>query len=102
MQSKHNIFTKTEELLADLLTPVGVYSNLRDRFKNPLLLESADFHDRSDSKSFICLEPLAGFESKGGYCEMEMGSDRKGLQLDNQQQVWEQVKSWGDAVEENQ
>ena len=102
MQSKHNIFTKTEELLADLLTPVGVYSNLRDRFKNPLLLESADFHDRSDSKSFICLEPLAGFESKGGYCEMEIGADRKVLQFDKQQQVFEQFKSFFDSFEYNQ
>ena len=53
METQHRIFTKKEELLADLLTPVGVYSNLRDRFKNPLLLESADFHDRSDSKSLF-------------------------------------------------
>lgn len=102
MQSKHRIFTKTEELLADLLTPVGVYSNLRDRFKNPLLLESADFHDRSDSKSFICLEPLAGFESKVGYCEMEVGSDRKVLQFEKQQQIFEQFKSFFDSFEYNQ
>ena len=101
MQSKHNIFIKTEELLADLLTPVGVYSNLRDQFKNPLLLESADFHDRSDSKSFICLEPLAGFESKGRYCEIEIGSDRKVLQFEKQQQVFEQFKSFFDSFEFN-
>jgi anthranilate synthase component 1 len=46
-------------------TPVSLYNKLRDFYKNALLLESADYHDRSDSKSFICLEPLASFEAKG-------------------------------------
>ena len=94
METQHRIFTKKEELLADLLTPVGVYSNLRDRFKNPLLLESADFHDRSDSKSFICLEPLAGFESKGGYCEVEIGSDLAVFEFEDQKQVFVKFKSF--------
>ena len=99
MQSKHRIFTKTEQLLADFLTPVGVYSNLRDRFKNPLLLESADFHDRSDSKSFICLEPLAGFESKGGYCFTEIGAERRTYNFERPQQVFHQFKTFFDSFE---
>lgn len=102
METQHRIFTKKEELLADLLTPVGVYSNLRDRFKNPLLLESADFHDRSDSKSFICLEPLAGFESKGGYCEVEIGSDIAVFEFEDQKQVFAKFKSFFNAFEYDQ
>ena len=102
METQHRIFTKKEELLADLLTPVGVYSNLRDRFKNPLLLESADFHDRSDSKSFICLEPLAGFESKGGYCEVEIGSDLAVFEFEDQKQVFAKFKSFFNAFEYDQ
>lgn len=50
--------------MADLITPVGVYSALRDQFPHSLLLESADYHDKSDSKSFICLQPIAGFEAR--------------------------------------
>jgi len=102
METQHRIFTKKEELLADLLTPVGVYSNLRDRFKNPLLLESADFHDRSDSKSFICLEPLAGFESKGGSCEVEIGSNRAVFEFEDQKQVFTKFKSFFDAFKYDQ
>ena len=56
--------TKYIKILADLYTPVSLYNKLRDHFPNSLLLESADYHDRSDSKSFICLEPIAGFEAK--------------------------------------
>ena len=61
---KINIHTKYLKTIADLLTPVGVYTRLRDIFPNALLLESADYHNRSDSKSFICLDPIGGFESK--------------------------------------
>lgn len=61
----YKIKTKHKKILADLYTPVSIYNKLRDNFANALLLESADYHDRSDSKSFICLEPIAGFEAKG-------------------------------------
>ncbi len=65
---KKKIYTTHLKIIADLLTPVGVYSKLRDHYPHSLLLESADYHDRSDSKSFICLEPIAGFEaSKSEY-----------------------------------
>lgn len=60
---KRKIFTQYLKTMADLITPVGVYSALRDQFPHSLLLESADYHDRSDSKSFICLKPIAGFEA---------------------------------------
>jgi anthranilate/para-aminobenzoate synthase component I len=58
------IHTKYKKVLADLYTPVAIYNKLRDKFSNALLLESADYQDRTDSKSFICLEPIAGFEAK--------------------------------------
>ncbi len=58
------VYTTYLKTLADLLTPVGVYSSLRDQYPHSLLLESADYHDRSDSKSFICLDPIAGFEAR--------------------------------------
>ncbi len=61
----YKIHTKHKKILADLYTPVAIYNKLRDQFSNALLLESADYHDRTSSKSFICLEPIAGFEAKG-------------------------------------
>jgi anthranilate synthase component 1 len=53
------IKTKIKTFNADTYSPVGVYLSLRDHFRKPCLLESNDYHDRSDSKSFIGLEPLA-------------------------------------------
>lgn len=65
---KYKIVTKYKKELADLHTPVSIYNKVRDHFPNSLLLESADYHDRTDSKSFICLDPIAGFEaSKNNY-----------------------------------
>ncbi len=60
-----------QKILADMLTPVSIYAKLRDHFNHPLLLESADYHDRSDSISYICLEPIAGFEAKGLECKVQ-------------------------------
>lgn len=60
---KRKVYTRYLKTIADFMTPVGVYSALRDHYPNSLLLESADYHDRSDSKSFICLQPIGGFEA---------------------------------------
>lgn len=57
-----HIHTRSRRILADTLTPVGIFLGLRDRFRDPLLLEAADSHSRDDSYSFICLEPLASFQ----------------------------------------
>ncbi|MBL4706913.1 MAG: anthranilate synthase component I family protein [Flavobacteriales bacterium] len=62
---KTTLKTTSIQSLADMLTPVSAYSKLRDHYSNTLLLESADFHSIQDSKSFICLEPISGFEAKG-------------------------------------
>ncbi|PKR81832.1 anthranilate synthase component I [Brumimicrobium salinarum] len=69
---KYKVYTKHKKKLADLYTPVNLYNKLRDHFPNALLLESADYHDRTDSKSFICLSPYAGFEAKGKAYEYKL------------------------------
>src|SRR5437879_5112798 len=51
-------------MLADLYTPVGIYLRLRDRFRDTILLESADFHTAEHSFSFICINAIAGIEIK--------------------------------------
>lgn len=56
---KINIHTLTKKISGDLLTPVGVYLKIRDKFRDPLLLESTDYHSNKDSRSFIAFEPLA-------------------------------------------
>jgi len=55
------IKTNTKKILADTVTPVGLYLNLRDKFSNSILLESSDYHANDNNFSFICLEPLVTF-----------------------------------------
>lgn len=48
-------------MLADTFTPVSIYLKVRDKFNNPVLLESSDYQSKNNSYSLICLEPLAEF-----------------------------------------
>ena len=45
--------------LADLYTPVGVYMRLRDLYPQSALMESSDYHEQSNSRSFIGINPIA-------------------------------------------
>ena len=49
-------------MLADVFTPVGIYLRLRDRFRDTILLESADHHAAENSYSFICINAIGGIE----------------------------------------
>ena len=54
-----NYKTTSQTILADLYTPVGVYMRLRDLYPQSALMESSDYHDQSNSRSFIGISPLA-------------------------------------------
>jgi anthranilate synthase component 1 len=60
------IQTSFKKLLADTITPVSIYLQIRDRFANPILLESSDYHGHDDSYSYICFNPLAAFSFLDG------------------------------------
>ena len=64
--TKVKLHTSYKKLLADTVTPVSIYLKLRDKFENPILLESSDYHGADDSFSYICCEPLGRFEVKDG------------------------------------
>ncbi|MBO4893007.1 MAG: anthranilate synthase component I family protein [Prevotella sp.] len=51
--------TKSQTILADLYTPVGVYMRLRDLYPQSALMESSDYHDKSNARSFIGIQPVA-------------------------------------------
>ena len=51
--------TKSKTILADLYTPVGVYMRLRDLYPQSALMESSDYHDANNSRSFIGINPIA-------------------------------------------
>ena len=46
-------------ILGDLYTPVGVYMRLRDLYPQSALMESSDYHNQSNSRSFIGIHPIA-------------------------------------------
>ncbi len=51
--------TTSKTILADLYTPVGVYMRLRDLYPQSALMESSDYHEKDNSRSFIGIGPMA-------------------------------------------
>ncbi|GAB3225558.1 anthranilate synthase component I family protein [Hymenobacter seoulensis] len=54
--------TRYLRVLADTVTPVGLYLRLRDRYANCILLESSDYHGQQNAFSYLAFDPLARFE----------------------------------------
>lgn len=61
---EYTAYSKT--ILADLHTPVEVYMKVRDLYPQSVLMESSDYHDKDNSRSFIGLHPLASFRVAHG------------------------------------
>ena len=51
--------TTTRTVLADLYTPVGLYMRLRDLYPQSALMESSDYHNANNGRSFIGVNPIA-------------------------------------------
>lgn len=51
--------TTSRKILGDLYTPVGAYLALRDLYPQSVLMESSDYHNAENSRSFIGLNPIA-------------------------------------------
>src|SRR5664279_5338766 len=66
VETQFKIKTTSRKLLADIITPVSIYLRIRDIYPNSLLLESSDYHGNENSFSFICMKPIAGFETDKG------------------------------------
>jgi len=58
---KIHIKTSRKTLLADTMTPIGLFLKIRRNFKNSVILESADYHGREHGFSHIAFEPIASF-----------------------------------------
>jgi len=56
-----------KRMLADQVTPVGLYLKLREHFPNTVLLESNDFQAAENCYSMIGVDPIAGFKVQNGY-----------------------------------
>lgn len=52
------LFSKVTPFNADVYTPIELYLSLRNRYRKTCLLESNDYHSRSNSKTFLGLNPI--------------------------------------------
>src|SRR6476659_8190364 len=65
---KISIQTRYKKMLSDVYTPVGIYLRLRDRFRDTILLESADNTSPENSFSFIGINAIGGIEISNYEC----------------------------------
>ena len=99
--NKHKIYTAFVKVLADTITPVGAYLKMRDHYPNALLLESSDYHSKEDSFSFICLQPMAGFEaSERKYSISNLDGSSDHFEVDSMTEMSEVFKSFLSQFEE--
>ena len=63
--NKTSIISRHSKVLADFMTPVGIYLKVRDRFNQAFLLESSDYHGQEHSFSYICFDPISTFSFDG-------------------------------------
>ena len=79
-------------LLADTITPVGVYLKVRDIFPQSVLLEGADYHGGQNAYSFICLQPIAHFHVNDGHIRVTLpGSEEQTLDAGNSHRVADEL-----------
>lgn len=71
--------TASRQILGDLNTPVSVYLRVRDAYPQSALMECSDYHDNKNSRSFICIHPIASVsvEHGTGVCAYPDGSREK-------------------------
>jgi anthranilate synthase component 1 len=63
---KYIIQSEYKKRLADDVTPVSIFQNIRSKFPKSFLLESSDYHGDEDSYSFICFNPVASIKVQHG------------------------------------
>ncbi|MBK9354040.1 MAG: anthranilate synthase component I family protein [Bacteroidetes bacterium] len=73
---KTKIFSRYKKILADTLTPVGIYNNLRHESFS-ILLESSDYHGDEHNFSFIAYKPIGGFSVVGDKFISQVGEKVK-------------------------
>ncbi|GAB4238635.1 MAG: anthranilate synthase component I family protein [Ekhidna sp.] len=69
---KIEIKSREHKILADTITPVGIYLKLRDRFASSFLLESSDYHGAENGFSYICCDPIAFIRINGDKLERQL------------------------------
>ncbi len=99
MSTVHIFPVKTlrQQLLADTLTPVGVFLRVREKYKNSVILESADYHGREHGFSHIAFDPIASFElNDSKVCQIFPDGTQEEFQLENKNNAVQALKAFAD------
>lgn len=100
--NKIKLVTKYKKRLADTITPVSIYLQIRDRFANPILLESSDYHGQENSFSYICFNPLASFSFNGKIVKEDLPFGKsKSYPLDKKSKLIDALRLFSAQFEEN-
>jgi len=102
---KYTLKTHTIDLLADTLTPVGIYLQVRDNYANSILLESTDYHGVENSCSYICCHPISSISAHNDiltiiHPDEEKTKKEKFQLVEELQQFIDQFEIEGDTKEE--
>ncbi|WP_114750108.1 anthranilate synthase component I family protein [Pleomorphovibrio marinus] len=90
-----HIKTRYKKLLADTITPVSIYLQIRDRYANPILLESSDYHGHENSYSYICCDPIATFSLVNGKIKQQFPNrEVEEVGLSNGEKVMDALRSF--------
>ncbi|SFT66019.1 anthranilate synthase component 1 [Algoriphagus locisalis] len=97
------ILTTYRKRLADTITPVSIYLQIRDRFANPILLESSDYHGQENSYSYICFNPLATFKFNAGKVEETLPLGHSvSYEVSSDQKLMESLRAFGSKFDTGQ
>ncbi|GGG41408.1 anthranilate synthase component I family protein [Hymenobacter glacieicola] len=95
-----HLHTRHLRVLADTVTPVGLYLRLRDRYANCLLLESSDYHGQQNAFSYLAFDPLARFELRGGELALTFPDDTTATEtLTNPRQALERLQEFANCFQ---
>lgn len=100
MKKIYNLKIRQKRIIADTVTPVGLYLKLRDRFANSFLLESSDYHGDENSFSYICCDPQASFILKDDMVSIDLPDGNHSVKkLDDRQSLLPELRSFIDKFE---
>ena len=74
---QYNYQTVSRTVLGDLHTPVSTYLKVRDIFPQSALMESSDYHDSENNRSFIGLCPVASVSIDHGTAVFRLPDDTR-------------------------
>lgn len=66
------------KILADLVTPVGLFLKVREKYSQVVLLESSDYASKKDSLSYLCFDSISSIEATNGSVYIDDQQDKNG------------------------